>query len=125
MAMCVDLTLPRDSTAPRMARNAVTTLLDGAGAAPELLGDAQLVATELVTNAIRHACGLVRLHASFGEESVRIEVADESAESIPVRARAEGLAEGGHGMALIETLAVRWGITPVARGKVVWAELAR
>ncbi len=122
--MCVDLTLPRDTTAPRLARGALTTLLDAAGAS-ELVGDAQIVVTELVTNAIRHARGLVQLHATVGETVVRIEVADESPDQLPVHTPTQEASEGGRGVAMVEALAAHWGITTRDSGKTVWVELSR
>ena len=81
----------------------------------------ELIVSELVTNAIRHADGPVQLRLL--RDSVLIcEVADASSTSPRLR-RARTTDEGGRGLFLVAQLAQRWGTryTPTG-GKVIWAE---
>jgi two-component sensor histidine kinase len=84
---------------------------------------AQLVATELVTNAARHAGSAVELTINPGDGRVRIEARDDSA-ALP-KPPAVGTPTRHRGLQLIEDLSQGWGVEARAdRGKVVWCELA-
>jgi anti-sigma regulatory factor (Ser/Thr protein kinase) len=93
--------------------------------AHDVAGDAELVVTELVANAVRHAKTdiTVRLAALAGAPGgVRAEVSDGSRR--PVRPRyAAALEEGGRGLFLVDILSTRWGADATAEGKTVWAEI--
>ncbi|MCW2569463.1 MAG: hypothetical protein JWN54_3560 [Mycobacterium sp.] len=91
-------------------------------ACPGLRADAELVVSELVTNAILHGTGPVALRVAPRPDGVRVEVQDGN-RATPVRALSNPDAMTGRGIALVESLARRWGVEPVERGKVVWAEL--
>lgn len=91
-------------------------------ACPSLRADAELVVSELVTNAILHGTGPIALRVAAQQDGVRIEVQD-ATRTAPVRAIASVDAMTGRGIALVESLARRWGVEPVERGKVVWAEI--
>lgn len=111
------------------ARAHLRQLLSGWGQA-ELGPDASVVVSELVTNSVAASAEL-RLAAApvlvwLGSDShcVLLAVADASPQP-PVRLNLEPEAEGGRGLALVETLSSRWGwhltgITGLM--KVVWAE---
>ena len=85
--------------------------------------DALLVASELLTNALRHghAAQLVLRVAVIEDKVLRIEVDDPDRENWP-KLRTPG-GTGGNGMRLVEALADRWGVI-VVRGKTVYANLA-
>jgi anti-sigma regulatory factor (Ser/Thr protein kinase) len=90
----------------------------------------ELVVSELVTNAIRHAgpaaAGApVWLVVAWGGDVIRVEVHDGDARHTPRPSApvADELAEGGRGLALIQALGLRWGCGPVRAGKSVWCEL--
>ena len=121
--MRLDQTLPNDLRAPREARLAISRFLTGAGL-PQLVDDAQLLASELVTNAIRHACGPVQVSARLSEGFVRIEVCDSSEDTAPAPRHAGPDDEGGRGMELVEKLSVRWGWQSTPGRKVVWLDLS-
>jgi anti-sigma regulatory factor (Ser/Thr protein kinase) len=91
---------------------------------PELVDDASLVASELATNAVRHADSAFRFAISRGDAVVRVEVHDVSP-ALPVRRDRDLENFGGRGVAMVERLSVRWGTEQRAGGKVVWAELLR
>ncbi|GGU56030.1 hypothetical protein GCM10010211_21080 [Streptomyces albospinus] len=71
--------------------------------------DARLVVSELVTNAIRHGSGAVKLRVEYRCRQVRIEVTDGS-DTAPERRRAGADDVGGRGLSLVAALARRWGV---------------
>ncbi|MER7482719.1 SpoIIE family protein phosphatase [Streptomyces sp. NPDC126510] len=82
-----------------------------------------LVVSELVTNALVHTDGKVRMDLTVIGSRLRVAVADASPRS-PVRPTSIGWeATGGRGILLVEALAATWGTLPVSGGKQVWAEL--
>ncbi|WP_167501915.1 putative ATP-grasp-modified RiPP [Streptomyces malaysiensis] len=97
----------------------------------DLVDDARLIASELATNAIRHATrhipdpqqrGCFRLKVERpGDHLVRISTFDRS-RAVPRVVQATETAESGRGMAVVEAVASRWGIDPKPWGKGVWAE---
>jgi GAF domain-containing protein/anti-sigma regulatory factor (Ser/Thr protein kinase) len=82
-----------------------------------------LVVSELVTNALVHTDGPVRLDITLLNHRLRIAVADSSART-PVKPTSIGWeATGGRGILLVEAVSATWGALPVSGGKQVWAEL--
>lgn len=119
----VCLELPCDPDAPGVARRA----LKEADRVGEIIGDVMLVASELVTNAVRHSgCSrdqMVRIDASLEAERVRISVCDPGVSGRSAQARQPSdLADGGMGLRIVDQLADRWG-TARTRGYCVWAEM--
>lgn len=85
---------------------------------------ALLVVSELVTNALVHTDGQVRLDLSLVNHRLRLAVADTSPRS-PVKNTNVGWeATGGRGILLVEAVSETWGTVPVSGGKQVWADLA-
>ncbi|WP_078885167.1 ATP-binding protein, partial [Streptomyces sp. NRRL S-146] len=89
--------------------------------------DVQLCASELLTNVIRHvgegAPVTVRVWPEEGGR-VRLGVTDPDPRALPVLVAAAGAeAESGRGLALLDALAVRWGVEQEAGRKTVWCEL--
>jgi len=84
---------------------------------------AQLLVTELVSNVVRHVGEPVTVRMQHRSETIRVEVDDTSARPPEVR-EPDPASEGGRGLALVATLASRWGtdVHP-ADGKTVWFEL--
>jgi two-component sensor histidine kinase len=82
---------------------------------------AVLLLSELVTNAIRHAHGAVRVNVTLAKERLRAQVRDESPDP-PQRREADE--SGGRGMQLLDGMAQRWGVRQHrGDGKTVWFEL--
>lgn len=93
----------------------------------DALDDVVLVASELVTNAVRatgqKAGHRVAVQLRVAGRSLYIEVWD-SAPGVPRANDVDSDAEEGRGLCLVAALATRWGTCrPRAGGKVVWAEL--
>jgi anti-sigma regulatory factor (Ser/Thr protein kinase) len=84
---------------------------------------AELVVTELISNAILHAKTEIELVVALREPFLHISVADGS--SAPPRLMSADSAEvvGGRGLILVEALATKWGYLPTRDGKVVWSML--
>lgn len=81
----------------------------------------ELVVTELIANAIRHASGPIRLRLIL-DRTLIIEVSDTSSTAPHLR-RAAGFDEGGRGLMLVAQLTQRWGARHSTDGKTIWAEL--
>ena len=105
------------------ARRFVEDELGPAGAGEDTLCHAQLLVTELVTNAARHAHSAVDLTIAGEDGHVRIEARDDSS-ALPTAP----LVDTGtrhRGVQLIEDLSESWGVDVSGDdGKVVWCELA-
>ncbi|MFF3214134.1 ATP-binding protein [Streptomyces sp. NPDC002886] len=113
--------LARDS-APTRARRDVTLYLHTWGL-DHLVDDAQLIVSELVTNAIRHTrTDRVGVSVTRHPDCVRIVVTDTS-RTIPSPVLVDPDAEVGRGLHLIDQLATGWGSDLLGTGKRVWAEL--
>ncbi|MEU4117982.1 SpoIIE family protein phosphatase [Kitasatospora sp. NPDC028055] len=82
---------------------------------------AELLTSELITNALVHAGSPVQLRM-FCDRVLTVEVADRESETPRIR-RAHNEDEGGRGIHLVNELAYRWGSRRTGDGKVVWFEL--
>ncbi|MDT0343343.1 SpoIIE family protein phosphatase [Streptomyces litchfieldiae] len=80
----------------------------------------ELILTELITNAIRHASGPIRLRLLL-DRALICEVSDSSSTSPHLR-RAATTDEGGRGLFLVAQYAEHWGTRYTATGKIIWAE---
>lgn len=105
------------------ARRFVAECADRLGR-PEVAELAQLLVSELVTNAVAHAHTAVRVECSPTDGGLRVAVRDGSRDQPTVRAP-DAWDEKGRGLLLVENLAARWGTECGAGpGKQVWFELA-
>ncbi len=83
---------------------------------------AELLVSELVTNALRHGSGSIRLSLRARDGLLRFEVEDAGMTVPRVRRPGED-DEGGRGLRLVSMLSSGWGSARTATGKVVWFEL--
>ncbi|MCP9990034.1 ATP-binding protein [Streptomyces albogriseolus] len=116
-------TLPRHPESAASARRLVRAAC-AVWRMDDLAGDASLVVSELVANAVQHARrDTIRVVVERpGAARIRVCVVDFS-QAPPVR-RASGPGdESGRGLALVSGLADEWGSEPLPWGKRVWAEL--
>ncbi|MFI6007656.1 SpoIIE family protein phosphatase [Streptomyces sp. NPDC051243] len=81
---------------------------------------AELILSELVTNAIRHGTGLIRVRL-LHDRTLICEVSDTS-DTAPHLRRAATTDEGGRGLFLVAQLSQSWGTRHTSKGKVIWAE---
>jgi DNA-binding NarL/FixJ family response regulator len=116
--------LARDPASPRAARRFVRDTLAGADA-EDLEDTVTLLVSELVTNAVVHGGSDVEVLVRLMPEKVRVEVKDTSEAALAPRVAADEDVSG-RGLALVESLARRWGVDPAADGgKTVWFEVDR
>jgi anti-sigma regulatory factor (Ser/Thr protein kinase) len=117
------LTLGRDPTSAAYARRRVRGFC--ADLSPDLQAVAQLLTSELVTNALRHGEGAIAMTMTVDSSELRVEVADDSPYP-PRRTHAPLDGTGGRGVLLVERLASSWGTIPhPGDGKAVWFTLRR
>ena len=117
------LKLSRDPTSAGYARQRVRAFC--ADLPPDLQAVAQLLVSELVTNALQHGEGAIGMEMSVDPKSLRIEVSDDSPHP-PRVANPSPDWTGGRGLLLVERLASAWGIIPhPGDGKAVWFTLPR
>ena len=108
-----------------MARAVLNEIADRV--APETLEDARLLASELVTNSVRHA-GLsdsdaITLRVAQQDHRVRVEVENAVAVfEVPTREQWGEAVETGWGLHLVARIADRWGVDSDNR-TIVWFEL--
>lgn len=88
----------------------------------DLIPGAQLVVSELVTNALLHGGGTCQLRVRCVDGGLRIEVHDSGA-GTPDLLVADTESESGRGLLIVSSVAEAWGVDTVTEGKVVWAEL--
>ncbi|MEU5463328.1 SpoIIE family protein phosphatase [Streptomyces althioticus] len=112
--------LPPDPAVVADARRTAQDQLARWGLDEELKFTTELLVSELVTNAIRHASGRVRLRL-IRERTLVCEVLDGGA-SAPHLRHPRAMDEGGRGLLLVSQLAERWGTRFVPDGKIIWAE---
>lgn len=83
----------------------------------------ELLTSEVVSNAVRHAAGVLAMlfELSPHQGMVRVSVEDQTPD-LPVLQAHSTESSSGRGLLLVEALATRWGSHPTERGKVVWFE---
>jgi anti-sigma regulatory factor (Ser/Thr protein kinase) len=86
-------------------------------------GVAELLVSELVTNALRYGQQPMRMVARRADGSVRVEVHDSRTGEAPRVAAADPEAPNGRGMVIVDALASRWGWSEFGGSKQVWFEL--
>lgn len=120
------VTLDATGDSIRRARSFAVGAARELGAGPRTLAVVELLASELVTNAVKYG-GDGRVHMAVRPEGdlLRMEVSDGSV-AAPVVDVGRPPHLGGHGMRLVETLCEDWGVTRAAArdGKTVWLTLA-
>ncbi|AVH54981.1 MULTISPECIES: ATP-binding SpoIIE family protein phosphatase [Streptomyces] len=114
--------VPADPAHVAPIRKKVIEQLDAWGLS-EATFTAELVVSELVTNAIRYGEPPIRLRLLHDATTLICEVSDRS-HTAPHLRRAKVFDEGGRGLLLVAQLTQRWGSRYTAEGKTIWAELA-
>ncbi|MDN5384871.1 MULTISPECIES: ATP-binding protein [Streptomyces] len=123
------LSIPNDPRAVTVSRRTLRLILTLHGLI-RLVDVAELLAAELVSNAVRHTKGPAALRVRWSAGVLRIGAwdADPAPPEPPVPLEQAADLEEGRGLALVRACADLWGWQPLARegnrGKVVWCELA-
>lgn len=112
-----DWVLIPEAQAPAHARSLIASKLRDLPL--ETVDVVLLLASELVTNAVRHGSGPVRLHVAWGDGAVRVEVEDRSPRW-PVVEAMDRDALRGRGLILVDGLSSGWGVRALDIGKTVW-----
>jgi anti-anti-sigma factor len=108
-----------DRDAPGIARAAVLAFLEDHAAGD---GDAaQLVASELVTNAVVHAGTIIDLTLRLVPPLLHIAVRDTGTGHVHIKEIVDESSENGRGLLLVDALATAWGSLVPDNGKIVWA----
>ena len=106
---------------PARARRLARAVLAGWGLA-KYADTAELLVSELVTNAVTHATRPISLRL-LRTDTLLCEVSDDDPRA-PVMHQPEPFAASGRGLYLVSKLAARWGVSRIPTGKVVWFKLA-
>ncbi len=119
----LSLDIPCDRHAPAAVRDALGEVHDGGWQ----LDDGLLVASELVTNAVRHSgCEpdhTLQVSVDLARDALRISVHDPGLSRRRAQPRtSEATEPGGWGLRIVEQLATRWGAER-PDGYRVWAEI--
>jgi anti-sigma regulatory factor (Ser/Thr protein kinase) len=111
-----------------LARQQLTDDLAAAGVVHGAVGDAALVISELLSNAIRHARPLpganLQVAWAVGDGAVEVAVSDGGGPTRPHQTHASLSSLGGRGLDIVEYLARTWGVRNDPAGLTVWAVLA-
>ncbi|MEU9161394.1 ATP-binding protein [Streptomyces sp. NPDC048424] len=114
--------MAREPSSVGQARRVLTAQLSSWGL-HEVTDTYRLLVSELITNALRHAHGPVRVNLRVHGSLLRCEVEDASP-VCPVPRTAGTDAESGRGIELVDALAQDWGSDRTSTGKTTWFELA-
>ncbi|WP_171164429.1 ATP-binding protein [Streptomyces sp. I05A-00742] len=124
------LNIPHDPRAVRVARASIRSALM-THELPELAGVSELLASEMLTNAILHSYGETELHLRWAWQTLRMTVWDSNPKPPDLRPY-DLYGESGRGLRLLRLLSDRWGfITRDREGwgrtaaKAVWCEIGR
>ncbi len=108
----VSMSLPFSAESAGTVRDALTSWLRHHGADAESLADARLVATELVSNALRHASplsnGTMLVRWELRKGRLQLSVCDGGGTSTPVVLDPAADDTGGRGLAIVDALVSRW-----------------
>jgi anti-sigma regulatory factor (Ser/Thr protein kinase) len=124
----IALVLPGIPESVPVARLRVRAALGWHGLA-EYVDDAEIITSELVTNAVQHACGNgrktigVTLTAAGSPAAVTVAVSDSSPQG-PIRRDTPPGSEQGRGLQIVEALSAHWGWRREDGGKAIFAVLA-
>lgn len=111
-------------TTPAAARRFVRAALESVETEPVVVETAELLTTELVTNAIVHVGCKSQLFIRAVGGVVRVEVTDPD-DRLPSMAAPSTDALNGRGLIIVNGLASAWGVEATEdRGKTVWFELS-
>jgi anti-sigma regulatory factor (Ser/Thr protein kinase) len=115
--------LPNAQSAVPAARRFASQTITDQGMHGEVLDKAQLLVTELTTNAVQHAHSPIRLSVLPHDDMVRVEVRDDDPTPLQPPCRPAVDAESGRGLWLVAALSCSWGVNRNEKGKTVWFEV--
>ncbi|OHV43086.1 anti-sigma regulatory factor [Parafrankia soli] len=114
--------LPYLPSAVPQARRVLRECLVLTGLPDDTQCTAELLVSELVTNAVKYGRPPVWLLVELRPGLVHASVSDTST-TLPQRREADPDAEGGRGLLVLDALAGSWGAVSVESGKYLWFDL--
>ncbi|MEU9115764.1 ATP-binding protein [Streptomyces sp. NPDC048483] len=121
------LYIPHDPRAVPITRRTLHLILTAHGL-PHLIEIAELLATELITNAVRHTEGPAALRVHWADGILRLGSWDTDPTPPALVLRLTDDTESGRGLDLVHSCSDKWGWYPLLStgdlGKYVWCELA-
>jgi anti-sigma regulatory factor (Ser/Thr protein kinase) len=121
------LRIPSSAQEVPSIRRALVEDLQELEVAPVVVDEAEIVISELMGNAIRHARpltdGMVRVRWKVKAGVVEVEVSDGGGPSTPRPAPPALWSTSGRGLRIVRSLAHEWGVTEDKNGRTVWASL--
>ena len=119
--------VPSDPSSVAQVRHEIVQDLSQRDLPEDLVGEAEIVASELLTNAVRHARplsdGTIRVRWKIRGDVVEVEVTDGGGATVPKPAPRTVWLTSGRGLRIVRSLAHEWGVTEDRTGNVVWATL--
>jgi serine/threonine-protein kinase RsbW len=123
--LVMSIRLPATPASASVVRHQLAADLSERTIPPTVVDDVILVATELVSNAIRHAeplaDGQVTVTWKIEPDGVFVRVTDGGGANTPRVRHVSPRDTSGRGLALVEALAARWGVEDTGDATTVWA----
>ena len=123
--------VPCDPSGATVGRHVVTAALtemlhsvgsEDRAADQELVYEAGVVASELLSNAARACRSRIAVRLEVHHDSIRIEVYDDGP-GVPVQRQVQAVEVSGRGLRIVDSLSASWGTIPRPAGKCVWSEM--
>lgn len=119
--------VPWNPSSVSLVRRSVVEDLRGRDVPAMTVDESEIVVSELLSNAIRHASplsdGNLRVHWKVKAGVVEVEVTDGGGETTPRPAPRSVWAPSGRGLRIVRSLAHEWGVADDRHGSTVWASL--
>jgi anti-sigma regulatory factor (Ser/Thr protein kinase) len=126
-SIILTLRAPHEPASVGKVRREVVNDLQTRDLPEQLVDEAEMVASELLTNAVRHARplsdGTIRVRWKIRGDVVEVEVTDGGGQSVPRPAPRTVWLSSGRGLRIVRSIAHEWGVTEDRTGNVVWATL--
>lgn len=108
-------------------RHALVADLRSIDVAPEVVDEAEIVVSELVSNSVRHAeplpDGRLRVHWQVKGGVVELDVTDAGSGGVPRPQSPSPYSTSGRGLRIVRSIAHEWGVLDDDRGRTVWVTL--
>jgi len=121
------LRVPWKQSSGREARRALVSSLHELDVDQTIVDEAEIVISELVSNAVRHAKpladGTIRLGWTVRAGVVEVEVTDGGGPTTPRPAPRSLMAAQGRGLRIVRGFAHEWGVHEDRAGRTVWVSL--
>ena len=119
--------VPWRATSVSQVRKTLVEDLESRDVEPDVVDEAEIVVSELVSNAVRHARplsdGNLRVHWKVKSGVFEVEVTDGGGDTTPRPAPRTIWATSGRGLRIVRSLAHEWGVTEDRNGCTVWASV--